>query len=525
MLTTALVAIAEPPSPVAPAADPPKAKWPIGKETTYVTGPLDKNGYVVYSAALNERLSKGITPANNANVLIWKAIGPRPGGESVPPEYFKALGVDAPAENGEYFVSQRTFIRDRLKRDPASDDVFFDQVDRAAKRQWTAKSYPDVAAWLDANEKPLAVIIEATKRPAYFNPLVAPGTEKEPGILIGALLPSAQRCREVTVALAARAMLRTGDRKFDEAWQDLLACHRLARLVGSGATNIEALVGFALNSVACTADIGHISATRLTGQQILSRLKDLQNLPPMPPVADKMDLGERFIALDAIQNIHHGMFAEMVAKAGKGVDPQAVQAMNLIDFAPTLRNLNQVYDRTAAAMRLPDRADRTKELKKIEDELTEIAEKRKFDQTKLGQFNRMIEILRKPEDTGKMVGNTIGDVAMGMLIPAVLKVQNAYDRCAQLQRNTEIAMALAAYRRNEASFPAKLDDLVPTYLAVVPGDLFSGKPLVYKPTEAGYLLYSVGINGQDDDGRTADDDPPGDDLAVRMPLPPLKPRK
>jgi hypothetical protein len=68
----------------------------------------------------------------------------------------------------------------------------------------------------------------------------------------------------------------------------------------------------------------------------------------------------------------------------------------------------------------------------------------------------------------------------------------------------------------------KLEALAPKYLAEVPGDLFSGKPLIYRPSEKGYLLYSVGVNGQDDQGRSYDDDPPGDDLVVRMPLPELR---
>ena len=56
----------------------------------------------------------------------------------------------------------------------------------------------------------------------------------------------------------------------------------------------------------------------------------------------------------------------------------------------------------------------------------------------------------------------------------------------------------------------------------MPGDLFSGKPLIYKPEGKGYLFYSVGANGLDEGGRWYDDDPRGDDPRVRMPLPPLK---
>ena len=53
--------------------------------------------------------------------------------------------------------------------------------------------------------------------------------------------------------------------------------------------------------------------------------------------------------------------------------------------------------------------------------------------------------------------------------------------------------------------------------------LTSHEPITgYRPSKAGYLLYSVGLNGKDDGGRWYDDDPPGDDPNVKMPLPPLK---
>ena len=47
----------------------PAPKFTISKETTYVTGPLDKYGYIDYETALNERMSKGVTRETNANVL------------------------------------------------------------------------------------------------------------------------------------------------------------------------------------------------------------------------------------------------------------------------------------------------------------------------------------------------------------------------------------------------------------------------------------------------------------------------
>src|SRR5262249_10045179 len=77
-----------------------KLRFTVGKETTYITTPVDKDGYIDYVAALNERLKKGITPDTNAAVLLWKAMGPHPEGATMPAELFTWLGIDPPPEKG-----------------------------------------------------------------------------------------------------------------------------------------------------------------------------------------------------------------------------------------------------------------------------------------------------------------------------------------------------------------------------------------------------------------------------------------
>src|SRR6266568_4980406 len=92
-----------------------RGHFTISKETTYVTGPVDKDGYIDYAAALNERLRQGVTPENNANVLIWQALGPHPDRRAVPPKFFIVMGVEAPTEKGTYFIEVDSFRRDRLQ--------------------------------------------------------------------------------------------------------------------------------------------------------------------------------------------------------------------------------------------------------------------------------------------------------------------------------------------------------------------------------------------------------------------------
>ena len=274
----------------------PKKKFTVGKDTTYVTGPLDKDGYIDYAAALNKRLSKGVTPANNANVLIWKALGPRPeGGKGMPPEFFKWLGIAEPPEKGDYFVDPAQYARDQLKvPSDKTAALLYDRATRASRRPWTAKQHPLVASWLKVNEKPLARVIEATKRTHYFSPLTPRRTKRGTKGLLNSPLPAVQKCRELAVALTARAMLRAGRGDADGAWQDLLACHRLGRLVGRGGTLIEGLVGLALDDIACCADLSFLDCINPDAKRFQKCLSDLRELPSLPAVADKVDLGERF---------------------------------------------------------------------------------------------------------------------------------------------------------------------------------------------------------------------------------------
>jgi hypothetical protein len=497
----------------------PAPKLPLGKETTYVTGPLDKDGYIDYEAALNDRLGKGITPETNANVLLWQALGPTPeGGSGMPAEFFKRLGIKEPPRDGPYLIGLQAFVKDHLKLAPGEFDTISDQRTRAAQRVWRAGEYPHVAAWLKANEKPLALVIEATRRPNYFNPMVSRRTEKDPSSLISVLLPGVQKCRELATGLAARALLRVSEERYDEAWQDLLACHRLGRLVARGATLIEGLVGIAIDQVANNADLAYLETASRTPRQIQDHLKDLQALPPFPRPADKIALGERFMYLDSLQLVRRGGVGTLEGLAGgKGHKPteEELKSLDLIDWTPALLNGNRWYDRLSAALRREDRAARKKELDRIEENFKAM----KLEAKNPENLARLL-LLEDPPD--KLVGKVIGDVLIALLMPAAAKVQDASDRAEQNQRNLHVAFALAAYQREHKRYPEKLDDLAPRYLAVVPGDLFSGKALIYGVGGRGYLLYSVGVNGKDEGGRWVDDDPPGDDLRVRMPLPALK---
>jgi len=81
--------------------------------------------------------------------------------------------------------------------------------------------------------------------------------------------------------------------------------------------------------------------------------------------------------------------------------------------------------------------------------------------------------------------------------------RNLAMRCAKSHaelRVLETELALRACLLDRRQPPDTLGRLVPAYLPAVPGDPFSGQPLVYAHSTNGLLVYSVGPDRKDDGG-------------------------
>ena len=69
-------------------------------------------------------------------------------------------------------------------------------------------------------------------------------------------------------------------------------------------------------------------------------------------------------------------------------------------------------------------------------------------------------------------------------------------------------LALQRYRLDKGQYPPSLEALVQAgYLRQLPADPYSGGPLVYRPTDEAFTLYSVSGNFADDGGFEVPDNP------------------
>ncbi|WP_166830951.1 hypothetical protein [Thalassoroseus pseudoceratinae] len=499
-----------------PAPEFTKAGIKLSKETTYFTEPVREDGTVDYVAALNAKFGEGVTPENNAAVLIWQLIGYRDDlTEAYNERLAKRLGIESLPSEGTFLVGIDDFVKSLpAGQRPDELDRIYENQGHAMDRPWSPKQFPVINQWIDANQEPLTLVLEATKRERYFSPLVSSDDREN---VITTFLPMIQECRAIARLLSARAMRSLGESDFDAATRDLLASHRLGRMVGQGPTIIEALVGIAIDSIASDADQALIASPKFGEKQLIAYREQLQSLPPLPLMREKIDLGERSLSLDAIQllAIEGPQGLQMI---GDGAPDEGIMGniaeffmKNGVDWNLVLTRFNKLYDRLTSLLQIKNRAARIAAINAFNEEM----KKRRGEVQNLNPLKMLFgKGIRASVTEGMSV------ILESLLIPAVLQAHKAEERQTMKAEVTQIGFAIAAYQREHGEYPQSLADLKPKFFAEVPQDLFSGKPLIYQRTPDGFLLYSIGENETDDNGvfdYTGDIEK--DDLAVRIPLP------
>ncbi len=516
-------------SPAIKAADKVKPRFTISKETTRLTEPLRADGRVDYVAALNKIYSTGVTPENNAVVLLLQAVGPNIISSNYREQNYRMLGIEPLPEKGDYLIPYEKFQseskteqdkkeEEAVGKEPAEQQKQFDQFHEIMSAPWTAAKYPRYAEWLKANEKPLEKIYELSLRPKYYAPMIS--GDDEYATVIAVRLPLTQGSRTCTDFLWLMRCFRQGKAKSPTPSADILACHRLARLVGQEAFIVDVLVAIAIDGMACKGDTALAQSGKMSIRQMDAFREELKKLPRMPKIADKLDVAERFAFLDCVQMLAVKGIDSISALTGGGVSNTKDSLLRSIftmavfstsDWDGILRRGNTWYDRIAEAARKPTFAKRTNELYKIDAEIKTFSEEVK-------SLKNVGSSLMAGEAIHTIASKKIGDILISLLTPA-LNAAIHVEECSNVNSDlSQIAFALDTFRSEHGNYPDRLADLGPKYILEVPKDGFTSADYIYHRKGNGYILYSVGYNHKDDGGKSRNNDPPdeaGDDLVVR----------
>jgi hypothetical protein len=426
------------PSPTESAQKPPPRITPSTK-TTKVVAPLDDDGYVDYVASLNEIYGRDVTPENNAGLLFVRASRIEGLGPAERKRFFELLHCPPLPEEGDYLTDIDQYVQKRVGRPPTKRET--EDRDRAMRWPWSPYDLPHIAKWIEFNDKPLRLVVEGTRRPKCYFPFVLPKGE----CLFDMLLPAVQASRTAAYLLVARAMLELRNGQIESAENDLLACHRLGRLIGTTPYGIGALVGLAIDSYAWGGDIALMSYAPLSTERALAYQRKLRELAPLPRLDEIMDKSERFSFLQAM-----GLLARPKAPNEKRSDllrtmPLFLSNTMIIDWSEVLEVGNNEFDYAVAVLREPSIPDQRAAWERFHRDLTAM-----HDAVKHQNFNKLP--LRN-QLSRKAMSLEIGRIMISSLFPAARAVSEAEYRVQARMALDQVGFALTAYDAAHWGYP------------------------------------------------------------------------
>jgi hypothetical protein len=503
------------------------AYWPqesaviVSPETTCITGPLHKDGTVNYVQALIDRFSEGVTPQANAAVPLVRALGPKIFAKCLREESLRQLSLthEQLAADEPFFVDFATFGAITAGADPRQwGGLSDDELNGLIRSPWSADDYPLVAAWLATNARCLDLLVEASNREHIYLPIVP---LKDPPRMLGLSGPNLAALRYADDALFARAMLHLKHGNVDAARRDVMAGHRLARLLARTPHIPIFLVGQSAEASAWVADEAILTSDVITPDQLRGMLSDIQALPPMPTCRELLT-AERFRFLDSVVQIHREGLGPILP-VPDGQNQQFAHGSMSLDWNGLLREFNGWWDRYDQAYLADSYADHLRLTHRFEVETN-----RRFRLGARDDASRETEMMKLGiASAGGRPFRGVRTRAVGRLImitlhPNRLQIRTLCELRRMQRAVVEAALAAQVYKADHGHYPPATSMLVPDYLPALPIDRFTRRPLEYGHTPEGVRIYSLGPNMNDDDGHnTHDDSHPNcpadaDDIAIEL---------
>lgn len=491
----------------------------ISQETTFFTSPISPDGFVDYATALNQRLGAGVTPATNAAVPLFELLGP---GDDEDPhlrdEFFRRLGIPTPHE--KQFCSEWEYFEKLRGRELTGQELetLSNLEKKIAGRPWQAEEFPELAAWLKEYGGALDIAVTAAERPHYFVPLsAAAGTP----IWNQFALRSAVDLSFLS-GLKRRSALRIANQQADLAFEDAWAAIRLAAHSARGAFLPDLVMGAYNLESATGAILLWFERCLPTATKLRVLQGDVQSLPRPTTFADMLHLTERCDHLSRLTTLARSKgdgvrnLLRMHLDGDNVAGRRAIDTLSRcqLDYDAALRRIKHWSDRCLAVARRERFHDRLKGARHIQKAADAHWEK-------VQQPAQLVAQIEADERPAVALGNFIGDVVGHCWIMRSMLICEA--ECFQWLDHLQLAVALSIYRAEQGQFPEHLEQLKPAILAEIPLDRMAhGQQLPrYRRQDSGYVLYSVGENGQDNGGRTPqafpnDDGQDWDDVLIHF---------
>jgi hypothetical protein len=402
--------------------------------------------------------------------------------------------------------------------DPAHESAGVEAMDAMpypGSEQWAG-----AREWLTVNAAPLATLRDATRRPVFGFPIGVPVSEADARLLGKRLLPSASSSAAVSpsefpmfsILLPHLAPLRTAARILavdmfaaaeigdgERATRDAEAGIALSMHAQEGRFLVNDLVGVAMRRMT----LGRMMALLEWKPELFtdSQLARMQAAAmSVPAQLQRLNLdSERLGFNDVVQRMYtdngngDGWFRPSLAQMeALGVtNPDASGEMTQ-RMAVASGGILAPF----AAMYVAGRRDMLERYNTIISRYEEDASLplRDFDHSRGAESDNEIEM---------MMGGTAERwrwCLVSFLTPALGKASHVSAVGRAVCLATATGYAAERYRRAHGAWPNAASDLVPAFMATVPEDPWSGKPVLMSSDADGFRIWSIGRDGVDDRG-------------------------
>lgn len=488
-------------------AQDPKPRVVIGKDTTFIDGPLTEDGYIDYIRYINEKQSKGVDAKENVVAALAKILSLEVENLEYEKKFLKALGLSSGVDKEDCFVGSYPFSTRGF--DLKSNSVVeskrwqseFKKFTLAATAPWSEDQFPIVANWLNENERFLDQAIRASNRKQYFNPKISMSLDGPKRTLSRAWSGLANPFRGLGQALTIRSLLYAGNGDFKKCSADLLATRKLARLIGKGYFGYEKNAAMALLYMASKAEIAIAISNRFSGKQLLELAEQAQKYGINFDIADSYQHEMRFSILDNMQIAQRHGFNALIENnfALYGFKKSNIDALNQsVDFYT-----KNGTDWVVAKQLINERVDKVVEILRTKDP-TQFSERFKEHSDQQKKLREEMQVNEKYSPSKLLL---LGPKKRGIEIARLFQLQE-FSRLEQDSRSQKACrvendlavhvLAVKAYQTKQGRYPDSLKQL--NSKAVLPDDPFSNEPYIYRRTTDGFMVYSVGKNLADDMG-------------------------
>jgi hypothetical protein len=313
--------------------------------------------------------------------------------------------------------------------------------------------------------------------------------EAKDNLVLNVLLPGLSPLRNIAKMMVWQAKLKAYDGHTEEAFDDLLVCYRAGRHLKGPRSLIEQLVGIGIQALS-TSGILSILDNQEVDSQLLKNLQGrLEKLTAEDTYTINYEV-EQFCVLDFIQRCY--------TNNGRGsghMIPGRVQEL-MQGFEGSVDTTEGAFlPSLAMSIASADRQEISREFEKFYSAFEKIKTKTPWQLRK-----ECFDFEMNVDNWSTLKKARYWPVYY--LMPAYGAVNKAAYRSKTQVEAVITTLAIIRFKQSTDNYPGNLEGLVAAgYLKKIPLDSFSDKPLVYKKTDDNFILYSVGLNLEDDGGQ------------------------